>query len=246
METALKIHNLTEDLVKQEVDKICAEIENSDQGKEICTCGQCRLDAACYVLNRTKPRYIVSNRGIAHLEQDPIARNQEHVDITVLTYRALKQVAHNQRPFFSHSGRDRDPHSEEKRYVFNLPAIIGRLFNGINFEPMSGIEIELRHDGKLAAMRDANWQNPFTLVENTSGTFTFWPTPIEAEGENERELFEFSIRIKADGFETTNHYFEIPVVSEEYTDMPFSMDRTYKLRDLYLFPEEQDEPFSSL
>jgi competence protein ComFB len=242
METALKIHNLTEDLVVREIDKICDEIEKDGQKqRRICTCSQCRLDAACYVLNRTKPFYVVSNRGVARFERESLDRQQKEVDITVLIYRALEDVAHNRRPYFAHEEQNQSVKSMGFRAVFNVPAIVGRVFNGINFEPLSDIDVELRRDGKLSAMRDQNWQNPCRLVKDTAGTFTFWPEPVDAETVGEQAAFGFAVRIKTAGYETLNSFFEIPVVSETYSMIPFSMGRTFKLKDMYLFPEGTEE-----
>jgi competence protein ComFB len=261
METLLKnhkIHNLTEDMVIREVDAICDEIEKSGQKPELCTCDQCRLDTACYVLNRTQPSYVVSNRGVARLERETLERRQKGIDLTVLIYKALEDVAHNRRPNFdhqSHSSKGAE-HAALCRAVFNIPVIIGRVFNGLNFEPLSGINVELVHGGKgggngeiegkdgdggkLVEMRDANWQNPYRLVKDTEGTFTFWPRPIEAKTVGEQAVFEFAVRIETEGFETLSHFFEVPVASEDgenFADIPFSMDRTFKLQDLYIFPE---------
>jgi competence protein ComFB len=241
MDTALKIHNVSEDLVVKEIDKICDEIEKNGQEQQICTCSQCRLDAACYVLNRTKPTYVVSNRGVARVERETLERQQKEVDITVLIYRALKEVAHNRRANFSHDERGSTAKTTVHRAVFNIPTIVGRVFDGINFEPLAGIDVELRREGKLSAMRDFNWQNPYRLVRATAGTFTFWPEPIDAEQVGEQAIFEFAVRIKAEKYETLNSFFEIPAVSEVYSEIPFSIDRTFKLKDLYLFPEGTEE-----
>ena len=64
----MKIHNQMEDLVLNIVDEMfdSKDIQESD----ICTCGQCRLDVACFVLNRISPEYIISSRGLAHLNSD--------------------------------------------------------------------------------------------------------------------------------------------------------------------------------
>jgi competence protein ComFB len=241
METALKIHNFTEDLVIREIDKICDGIEKDGQKQQICTCSQCRLDAACYVLNRTKPSYVVSNRGVVRVERETLERQQKDVDLTVLIYRALEEVAHNRRPYFDHEARNQSSKPAEHRAVFNVPAIVGRVFNGINFEPLSDIDVELRRDGKLSAMRDQNWQNPYRLMNDTAGTFTFWPEPVHAETAGEQAAFGFAVRIKTEGYETLNSFFEIPVVSEAYSMIPYSMDRTFKLKDMYLFPEGTEE-----
>jgi competence protein ComFB len=93
-------------------------------------------------------------------------------------------------------------------------------------------------------MKDSNWQNPYNLVPNTEGTFTFWPNPIPAEGVDLHKTFEYSIKIEAPGFETLNHFFKIPVISEIQSASSFSMDRTFKLPDLYMFPPgTEDEEF---
>jgi competence protein ComFB len=258
METARKnrkIHNLTEDFVIREVDAICDEIENGGQKPELCTCDQCRLDTVCYVLNRTQPSYVVSNRGVARLGWETLERRQKGIDLTVLIYKALKDVAHNRRPNFDHQPHSSNSKEAEHatdgvatcRAVFNIPVIVGRIFNGVNFDPLSGIDVELVYGGKdgeggkRVAMRDANWQNPYRFIKATEGTFTFWPQPIKAKTTGEQAVFEFAVQMETEGFETLHHFFEVPVVSEDFADVPFSMDRTFKLQDLYLFPKGAEE-----
>jgi competence protein ComFB len=241
MKSALKIHNVTEDFVVKEIDKICDEIERDGRKQHICTCAQCRLDAACYVLNRTKPAYVVSSRGVARAERETLERRQRHIDVTVLVYKALEAVAHNRRPYFDHQSREQSIKLAEHQAVFNIPTIVGRVFNGVNFEPLAGVDVELRRDGQLSAMRDLNWQNPYRLIKDTAGTFTFWPEPVDAEAVGEEAAFGFAVRIKTENYETLTSFFEIPVVSEPYSDIPFSMDRTFKLKDMYLFPEGTEE-----
>jgi competence protein ComFB len=241
MESTLKIHNITEDLVISTIDKICDEIEASGQNQRICTCKQCRLDAACYVLNRTRPCYVLSNRGAARIERDSTSRQQENVDITVLVYRALEQVAHNRRPNFVHYTHEYVSKAVEHQAVYNIPVIIGRLLNGSDFGPLSDIDVKLEQDKKLVEMRDFNWQNPCHLIKSTEGTYTFWPEPVHAETAGAKTAFDFSLRVEAAGFEPLRSAFEIMVTSEPYSDIPFTMGRTFRLKDMYLFPEGEDE-----
>jgi competence protein ComFB len=183
------------------------------------------------------PRYVVSNRGVARIEQITIERQQYSADITALVWEGLKRVQHNRRP------TDHLLKSEEEAVgpVFNFPTIIGRLLNGGNFEPLSGVSVELRREGELVKVRDQNWQNPYSLVANTEGTFTFWPYPETAAGADIRASFEFSIRVEAPGFEMLNHFFSIPVISAESALRSYSMARTFKLPDLYMFPPGGEE-----
>ncbi|MDR2517160.1 MAG: late competence development ComFB family protein [Spirochaetaceae bacterium] len=234
-----EIHNTTEDVVFAQVTEIFDFIEKEGSAQGFCTCSQCRRDTACYVLNRTVPRYVVSNRGVARVEQTSIERQQFTADIAAKVWEGLKQVHHNQRPAGHEAGKG--IYAENDGPAFNIPTIVGRLLNGSNFEPLSEIAVELRRDGELVRMRNSNWQNPYHLVANTEGTFTFWPYPIPADAAGTRTAFEFSIRVAAGGFETLNHFFKLPVISEKDQVRSYSMARTFKLPDLYMFPPGGDE-----
>jgi competence protein ComFB len=226
-----------EELVIDEVNVICDSLEVG-KDKRICTCSQCRQDAVCYVLNRINPHYVVSHRGVARVNQD--ADHQGRADLTSLVYEGIKRVSHNQRPYFTH---DRDASTEKTPIdtpVFNIPTIMGRVFNGLNFSPVTGITVELLQNGVLAPMKDKNWQNPYVLIPNTGGTFTFWPQPVPAKKPEIRGVFEFTVKITAADFAELNHIFTIPVISEQGSTN-FSLSRTFKLPDLYLFPPGEEK-----
>jgi competence protein ComFB len=234
-----EIHNTVEDAVFAEIDGICVAIEKEGKG-DICTCPQCRIDVACYVLNRIAPHYVISNRGVARVEQGSIERQQIVADVTTLVYEGIKRVTHNQRKTTDHNLKSEDEVMADTP-VYNIPTIVGRLFNGVNFEPLSGVNVELRMDGGLVPMKDYNWQNPYTLVANTRGTFTFWPKPVVVETRGQRKNFEYSVHIEAPGFETLNHFFKIPMISDPAPVRSYSTSRTFKLPDLYMFPPGDDE-----
>jgi len=58
----MEIHNTMEDVVLQYLDEIIELKQN------ICKCNNCRMDMACYALNKVKPMYVASARGIIHTE----------------------------------------------------------------------------------------------------------------------------------------------------------------------------------
>ena len=232
----MEIHNTTEDTVLQLVHEIYDAIEQEGKPDRPCTCYQCRLDTACYVLNRVPPRYVISSRGAARSETEFIERQQEDADIVSLIYEGINKISRSKRPHFPHTSAEQKPSHPILGPVFNIPTIIGRAFNGSNFEPMTDIDVELLSEGKRARMIDPNWQNPFHLVANTAGTFTFWPEPVPAKKVGLHHTFSFAVRIEAPGFETLLHYFEVSVTSEERAQWSFSLQRTHKLPDLYLFP----------
>jgi competence protein ComFB len=235
----MDVHNTSEDVVFKVINEICDALEQGNNSLGICTCNQCRLNTACFVLNRIAPHYIISNRGAARVNKETIEWQQQEADIITLVHEGIKRVNHNRRPDSTHTDSGAEDQVVNKP-VFNLPTIVGRLFNGINFEPMADIIIKLYEDGKLTKMKE-NWQNPYALVKNLEGAFTFWPEPVPAEQENIRRIFTYSIEIEAPGMEGLHHFFQIPVTSEAKPTRSFSMNRTFKCQDLYMFPAGGDE-----
>lgn len=242
----MELHNIIEDIVIPQVEDIFDSIEKNDNPEKLCTCAQCRIDTACYVLNRTSPYYLVSNRGAARVSLENKERQQRIADITTMIWEGLKRINHNQRPHFSHNATLKEGGANQEMPVYNIPTITGRLFNGTNFAPLSDVDIELIFNGAPAVMKDGNWQNPHHLVSHTEGTFNFWPVPVLAEKTGERDSFEYTIRVVSDQFETLTHIFSIPVISEIQTSRSFSLGRTFKLPDLYMFPPGEAEKNLSL
>jgi len=237
----MELHNTMEDLVIARVNEVFDAIERDGDERKYCTCDQCRMDIVCYALNRVKPHYIVSNRGASRVRWSSIERQQQIADITALIHEGFRQVNHNQRPFFEHapghSGQDRDKNIPG----FTIPTIMGRLFNGNNFAPISDVDVELLCNGGLVPMKDGNWQNPYHIVPQTDGAFSFWPAPITADVVNEPRIFEYAIRVSAPELETLTHFFKVSATSEIQVAGSFTLKRTFKLPDLYMFPPGEAE-----
>lgn len=236
----MDIHNTTEDIVSKVGQTIFNDIEKQGNPDRFCLCNQCRMDTICYVLNRLEPHYILSNRGITRIEQDGIQWQQEEADIATLIYKGLRLVNHFQRPTAPHDGFVAQG-VEPPKPTFDIPTIIGRLFDGVAFTPVSGVDVTLLCNGEVVAMRNRNWQNPYTLISNTPGTYTFWPAPVSAETSDIHKIFEYSLKIESPAYESFTHFFKIPVASKIQLPFSYSLDRTFKLPDLYLFPPGEAE-----
>ncbi|MCL2139727.1 MAG: late competence development ComFB family protein [Treponema sp.] len=233
----MEIHNISEDIVFNSVQTIFEEIKKGGNPDQLCLCKQCKLDTICFVLNRVEPRYIVSNRGITRIENDWVEKQQSEADIAALVYKGLRMISHNQRPTSKHTETELlEKVSCEPTY--NIPTIIGRIFDGKTFTPFVGATVELRSNKKIVPMRNSNWQNPYTIVSNTPGTFTFWPAPISADKNDQNKIFEFSVKVEAPEHETLTHFFVIHSTSGFYAN---PLDKTFKLPDLYLFPPGEAE-----
>jgi competence protein ComFB len=236
----MEIHNTTEDIVFSMVQTIFKTIKAEGNQNGYCLCDQCQLDTICYVLNRSEPRYIVSNRGVARIDHDFFKQQQNEADIATLIHDGIRRVNHNQRPTAPHDG-SAIPGIAAGQPAYSLPTIVGKIFDGATFSPLTEIKIELLRNGQLVVMKDSNWQNPYTLVANTAGAFTFWPSPIPAETANEQKIFEFQVKVQSPEYDTLTHFFKIPVVSKVISVDAYSRDHTFKLPDLYMFPPGEAE-----
>jgi competence protein ComFB len=235
----MDIHNISEDNVITAVKEIFDAVKKQGNPDKLCLCEQCKLDTICYTLNRIEPRYFVSNRGLTRVDRDGSERHQAHADITALVYKGLKQVNHNLRPTAAHDGTL--PESIVGKLSFDIPTIVGRLFDGETFAPVSGVTVRLFCNNEVVPMRNTNWQNPYTLVANTPGAYTFWPAPVPAAMVDTHQIFEYSIVIESDRYDPLHHFFKIPAVSTFQSEHSYFTNRTFKLPDLYLFSPGEAE-----
>ena len=237
----MEFHNTVEDTVIARVSEIFDALESKENPEKFCTCNQCRTDIICYVLNRMPPNYIISNRGASRFKWESFEKQQQLADIAAMIHDGLRRVNHNQRPNFNHFTEEGKADSGSRYPVFNIPTIIGRIFNGNNFAPLADVDVELLYEGELAQMKDANWQNPCRIVPHNDGTFSFWPAPVKASELDEQKVINYSIRVTDPEYETLIHFFQVTVTSEIEASRSFTIGRTFKLPDLYMFPPGEDE-----
>ncbi len=231
----MEIHNLLEDEVYRSVNEICDEDEQTG-ARGYCTSRLCRLDAICYVLNRVPPRYVSSGRGAAYVERNFSVDQQLSVDIVTLAHEALHRVTSVQRSYY-HDDQPELDEPEAGRAYFNFPTIKGRLFNAVNFEPITGVDVYLLRDSAPVAMFDSRWQNPYPLVASTYGTYMFWPKPVAAEKPKEERIFALELFAECDGFEPFRHFFSIQLRASQHVERGLKQSGEYNLTDLYMLPK---------
>lgn len=231
---SLVIRNLMEDAALRIVDEICDEEEARDEPR-YATSPECRMDAACFILNRIPQRYVSSARGQAHADQLMANDQQLFVDMVTLAHEGLRRVSSVRRSFY-----DREPMAgpDTSGPHFYLPTVKGRILNGTTFELVCDVDALLLHDDRPVEMFDGRWDNPYRIVDNAAGTYLFWPAPVAAKESGEQRTFEYEIRVEAPGFEPLRHFFALS--RESTSQAPDALDLTgeHRLPDLYLLPAE--------
>lgn len=234
----MEIRNLMEDEVVRIIHRICDEEEQSgDFGYS--TGQECRVDAVCYILNRTRPRYVSSARGMSHLAYESDHDTQAHIDLVNLAHEALRRITSFRREYYDSS--DRTDGDDETPYLA-MPIITGRLLSATSFAPLSDITVELRFRDSIVAMVDRRWDNPYSVSDNASGQYSFWPKIPEQESERDSDI-EFCLAVQDERFEPFRHYFSVPPLSDTSgrTVSGLEAHHEHTIPDLYLIPEGPDE-----
>lgn len=222
----MKVQNVMESYVTNRANSLYDEFIKEKNSFLTCDCVNCRLDTVCYVLNRIHPKYVVSGRGMTYANL--ALQNQVKADIDAMIIDGMRVVNASKRPY--HESRQQNALIDNVP-AFVFPVVMGAVYDGHTFEPLSGVTVELTADGKLVAMEDASWENPTLTYKPAKGCFTFKPAPIAAEKEGEMKIFPFTITIRAENYQPLVYSFTIPLTSIK-EEPPFV---SMKLQDSYLF-----------
>ena len=236
----MNVHNLMEDLVIKNVDKMYEQVKEAKAAWLSCDCENCRLDTVSYVLNRIPPKYIVSGRGVTHASET-LNNKQLLADVDALILEGMRTVNSTKRPFHNNARKDCTVLANDKP-SFNFPTFTGTILDGSTFEPVTDAQIIMKIDGKPVEMIDKTWSNPYTTCRSTKGSFSFWAKAIQAKNEGEQQKFAFTFEITAPGYTSTTYNIVLPVISEASSRK--EIDSTYflKLKDFILFKEGIENP----
>ncbi|MCK8817225.1 late competence development ComFB family protein [Natroniella sulfidigena] len=85
-----KLHNHTEDVVLDKLEKLLTEKEFEN----ICTCEQCLFDMASYALNTLPAKYITTAKGDVMTRLDEF-EEQSQIDFDLKVIQAIQTISKN-------------------------------------------------------------------------------------------------------------------------------------------------------
>lgn len=228
----MKIHNLMEEYVSTHVNKLYDEFEAEKPSWLRCSCEDCRMDVIGYVLNRVPPRYVVSGRGVMHVES-ALSDVQLRADVNTLALEGIRLINALSRPYHKVQRSMNQCTTEEPS--FNFPVFVGNVRDGSNFEPLSGVKVTLLADNENAAMLDKTWTNPCVTCAATKGVYSFWVKPVPASSINEAQKFVFTIVLEAQDYTPINYSFDLTIISEKCKKMQMDGSPSLKIQDMFMF-----------
>jgi hypothetical protein len=188
----MRLKNYNEDLVLDTVKIVLKDRRDVRASRSF------MLDVAAYVLNRTPPKYITSERGFTHevLQAGPgeDSEGQRLVNIIELithVNRAIEVVTRRRRGETTSRAKGRTAAGPEGNgrpitYFYNMPHIFGRIVDARDGKPVISAEATLWIDDKIAAPAETGWLNPYLTNEQTGGYFSFWPRVETGESDSLR------------------------------------------------------------
>jgi competence protein ComFB len=223
-----------EELVSNRVNKLFEHVKEVHPLWFTCDCEDCRFDVITYVLNRIQPKYIVSGRGLNY-NLSYSSTPQLNVDIDALGMEGLRNISATKRPYHLQNTILPDE-AGTPAPMFNFPVIIGAVFDGRTFEPLSNVSITLKKDNALAEMCDVSWNNPCLTYGSTKGNFSFWVKPENAAAVGESRTFSFFIEAKAEEFDPVSYVFDVRLQGESSLRKELNLVYSHKIPDFFLFP----------
>ena len=233
------IHNMMEELVINHVNNMYDQVITKASSWLSCDCENCRMDTITYVLNRISPRYVVSGRGVTHNSELLEKNTQISADIDKLCVEGMRLVSSAKRPYHSEKIKTPSTIPSSETAAFNFPTFFGNIFDGNSFEPLTDAKILLKIDGKVAEMQDITWSNPCLTYKATKGSYTFWATPLAAESEGIKKTFSFTVEANAYGYQEAKYSFSIPLYSEKLDRSQINSNYSVKIKDIFLFREDE-------
>ncbi|MCR5435544.1 MAG: late competence development ComFB family protein [Treponema sp.] len=239
----MDVHNLMEDVVIQNVNKLYDEVKKENPAWLSCDCTNCRLDAISYVLNRIPPKYVVSGRGVTH-SADDLQDLQLKADIDSLALEGIRTVNSTKRPFHTQKRTDCVANTSHIP-SYNFSIFTGSVLDGSNFEPVIGAKVLLKYNGEPVEMIDKTWINPYITCKSTKGSYTFWMKSLPAEKEGISKKFNFTLEITASSYAPTTYHFEVSCTSDAYIKNELDSTFSLKLKDLIIFKENIINPMEN-
>lgn len=231
------IHNNIEDLVFKYLDDVLASKDN------ICKCDQCKTDMACYALNRVKPMYVVSSRGIIHTENRRREDRQDEIDVFTTVSEAVDIVSSTRRHEITSDykyniveDKTKTGYKTDEGCFFNFPQLIGRIFDSSNLAPIFDAEIVLYDkmiENKIKMFNDS-WENPVKLVPQMEGTYSFWPASIPAEKSDIQKDFYMNISVTKKDYEPVIKFFFIRLVSTKEIKNHIKKENILYIDDIFI------------
>ena len=202
----MKLINYQEDIVLHVAEIVLQDRPDVEFTQEVL------LDTAAYVLNRLRPRYIVSERGFTRLmagsmfDDGSDEKLENLVELLMLINSAVDVVKKRRSSSVTDDAQSEEAAADDSMspHWHNIPYLIGRVVDNNGGKALPGIQVTLLVDDKKVRQAGTGWTNPYVTGEPTGGFYSFLPAPIHAEEQN----LTFNLKIVLEGKSYKTHTIE--------------------------------------
>lgn len=215
------IVNLLEGIVEK-----CTDAYLKDAGVDVDS--SVRYDIIVYTLNKLPPQYVVSARGKLHS-----IKNNENVQHIADIYHYIHEgyeVVQKRRGF---SAKESLPIIPEDGLYLVYPEVMGTVFNGKSFMRLSRGTVSMMENEDLVPPYNANFPNPYSISEKTSGRYIFRFKPKRVYSEA-LVMTVLTLRIESQGFDPHISHVKLPISPVQCTRGEVPGFTTHTVNDIYL------------
>lgn len=78
------------------------------------------------------------------------------------------------------------------------------------------------------------WENPFRLLPQVKGTYTFWHAPVATEKSGIQKDFNMVIEVRSESYEPTAKVFSITLLSENRLIDKINKENIIYIEDIFI------------
>lgn len=228
------LRNNMEDLVQNIVEVLLQDADNNFWSNE-----NHKYDLICYVLNRVKPKYITSGRGILHYESNMEKNVQESVDVFSIAAEGMRLIENRRKVKEEKTDLELDKKVDKRNSYYNFPCIIGKIISMKTWAEIHDVTVTLKHkigtEFYQTAMINSQWNNPYTISEKTDGYFTFYPSPIQGDSEaGESKQFDFLLIFESDKFPKVEKIFTLESKLEKNIQPVIQRGAVHRIENVFI------------
>lgn len=200
--------------------------------KNVAVNSNIRLDIIAYTLNRIKPEYITSAKGVIHtlIKNESTQINADILSIIADAYKMFEERKDERK----NSGVL--PLIKESGYYIVYPSLVGNIIESDTFQKVKNAEVYVYGKGELLAGYGDNFPNPLKISETTPGKFVFCFLPKKSDTPTPQSINFEIVTMLPNGVKQKTNF--INMVIPEYCkegDMP--MFKIEELKDIHILKQ---------
>lgn len=191
-----------------------------------------RLDIIVYTLNRVKPEYITSAKGVIHtlIKNETSQINADILSIISEAYKLFEEKKDER----NSSGLL--PLIQENGYYISYPSLMGNIIHSDTFKKVTNADVYVYGKGELLEGYGVNFPNPLKISEKAQGKFVFCFLPKKSDTPNPQNINFEIVTVLPNGVRQKTNFLYI-AIPEYYKEGDMPIFKIEELKDINILKQ---------